>query len=243
MIGIGTIVNTAAIIVGSAIGIFAKKGLSESMRDSLMKVLGIAVIFIGIGCTLQEMLVIGEDGTLQTSGIMMMILSLVIGTLVGELCHIEDHLEKLGDTIKKWKIFRADARFTDGFVTATLVVCVGAMAIVGSLRDGLQGDPSMLYSKSVLDFISTMIFASTLGVGVLCSAIPLALYQGAITLFAGALGDFLTDAMISDLSLVGSVLIFGVGLNLFFGKVVKVGNMLPALLIPILSGTVRMILS
>jgi len=243
MIGIGTIINTLAVLVGSTIGIFAKKGLSESLRESLMKALGIATIFIGIGCTLQEMLVIGDDGALSTNGIMMMIISLALGTLIGELCHIEDHLEGLGDRMKRLKIFRGDSRFTDGFVTATLVVCVGAMAIVGSLRDGLQGDPSMLFSKSVLDFISTMIFASTLGVGVLCSAIPMAIYQGAITAFSGIIGQFLTDAMISDLSLVGSVLIFGVGLNLLFGKLVKVGNMLPALLIPIVWGVIKMIIS
>lgn len=237
MPGIGTIVNTLAVIVGSVIGMLAKKGLSENLQNSLMKTLGIAIMFVGIGCTLQEMLVIGADGRLSTNGTMLMIISLVIGTVAGELLKIEDGLEHLGDRIKKWKVFRsADSRFTEGFVTSSLVICVGAMAIVGSLRDSLEGDPTMLLSKSILDFMLTMIFASTLGVGVLCSAIPLAVYQGSITLLSGVIGEYLTDSIISGMSLVGSVLIFGVGINLFFGKQVKVGNMLPALLVPVVYG-------
>ncbi len=242
MPGIGTIVNTLAVIVGSLIGMTAKRGLSENLQNSLLKALGLATMFIGIGCTLQEMLVVQPDGTLSANGIMMMILSLALGTLAGELLHIEDFLESLGDRIRKIPLFRSsDSRFTEGFVTATLVICVGAMAIVGALRDGLEGDPTMLYSKSILDFISTMIFASTLGIGVLFSAVPMALYQGFFTVCAGLIGNFFDDAVISNLSLVGSVLIFAVGVNLFFGKQVKVGNMLPALLVPILYGLFRMV--
>lgn len=234
MIGIGTIVNVLAIIVGSTIGIIAKKGLSERFQDQIMKTLGLATMFIGIGCTMQEMLSVTSEGKLSADGIMMMIISLVIGSIIGELLRIEDRLEGIGDKIKNTKLFKGETKFTEGFVTATLVVCVGAMAIVGSLRDGLEGDPSLLFSKSILDFISTMIFASTLGIGVLCSAIPMGIYQGLITVLAGVIGKYLTDGIISDMSLVGSVLIFGVGINLFFGKKVKVGNMLPALLIPII---------
>lgn len=242
MPGIGTIVNVLAVLIGSTIGILAKKGLSENLQNSVMKTLGIATMFIGIGCTLQEMLVIGDNGKLSTNGIMLMIVSLVLGTIVGELLKIEDRLESIGDKMKKWKIFRsADSRFTEGFITATLVVCVGAMAIVGSLRDGLEGDPTMLFSKSILDFISTMIFASTLGIGVLCSAIPMAVYQGGITALAGVIGNYLTDSIISGMSLVGSVMIFAVGINLFFGKQVKVGNMLPGLLVPVFYGIFQMI--
>ena len=143
--------------------------------------------------------------------------------------------------MKKFKLFQGDSRFTEGFVTATLVVCVGAMAIVGSLRDGLEGDPSLLFSKSILDFISTMIFASTLGIGVMCSAIPMAIYQGGITALAGVIGNYLTDEIISGMSLVGSVMIFAVGINLFFGKKVKVGNMLPGLLVPVVYGIFTML--
>lgn len=243
MPGIGTIVNVITVIAGSTIGLLAKKGLSEKMQESIMKSLGIATMFIGIGCTMQEMLVVGEDGKLSTNGIMLMIISLVLGTVIGEICKIEDRLEGIGDKMKKWRFLGGDSRFTEGFVTATLVVCVGAMAIVGSLRDGLQNDPSLLFSKSILDFISTMIFASTLGVGVLCSVIPMAIYQGGITLLSGVIGQYLTDEIISGMSLVGSVMIFAVGINLFFGKKVKVGNMLPGLLIPVVYGIFKMIIA
>lgn len=236
MIGIGTIVNVIAVIAGSAIGIIAKKGLSERFQDQIMKTLGLATMFIGIGCTMQEMLTVTPEGKLSADGIMMMIVSLVIGSIVGELLRIEDRLEGIGDKMKNTKFFHGETKFTEGFVTATLVVCIGAMAIVGSLRDGLEGDPSLLFSKSILDFISTMIFASTLGIGVLCSAIPMGIYQGLITALAGVIGTYLTDDIISDMSLVGSVMIFGVGINLFFGKKVKVGNMLPALLVPVIYG-------
>lgn len=242
MPGIGTIVNTLAVLVGSSIGILAKKSLSEGLQNSLMKTLGVATMFIGIGCTLQEMLVVEDDGKLSTNGIMLMIVSLVVGTLIGETLKIEEHLEGIGNKIKTCKLFRSsDSRFTEGFVTATLVVCVGAMAIVGSFRDGLEGDPTMLYSKSILDFISTMVFASTLGVGVLCAAIPMALYQGLLTALAGVLGHVLTDSIISGMSLVGSVMIFCVGINLFFDKQVKVGNMLPGLLVPVVYGIFQIV--
>jgi len=241
MIGIGTIVNTAAVIIGSLIGLLLKKGIPEKVGVSVLKALGVATMFIGIGCTLQEMLFVGADGQLSTRGVMMMIISLALGTLVGELLQIEEGLDKLGEKMKNTKLLRNSETFSEGFITATLVVCVGAMAIVGSLRDGMLGDPTMLYSKSALDFISTMMFASALGVGVLISAVPMALYQGGITLLAGLIGGFFTESIISDLSLVGSVLIFGVGVNLVFGKKLKVGNMIPALLVPILYGLFELI--
>ncbi len=244
MPGIGTIVNALTVLAGSLVGLIAKKGLSENLQNSVLKALGVATMFIGIGCTMQEMLVVDADGGLSTNGIMLMIVSLALGTLIGELLHIEDFLESLGDRIRKIPVFRnSDAKFTEGFVTATLVVCVGAMAIVGSLRDGLEGDPSLLYSKSILDFISTMIFASTLGVGVLFSVVPMVLYQGFFTVAGGLIGNFFDETVISNLSLVGSVLIFAVGVNLFFGKQVKVGNMLPALLIPIVYGLLTMLIA
>ena len=242
MPGIGTIVNVVAVLAGSIIGLLSGRAIPEKIRESLMKALGVATMFIGIGCTLAEMLYIKDDGSLGTNGIMLMIISLVIGTIVGELCKIEDRLESLGDRIKKMKMFRNATTFTEGFVTSTLLISVGAMAIVGSIRDGINLDPTMLYSKSILDFVSTMVFASTLGVGVVLSAFPMGIYQGLITVLACILGEhFMSPAMVSDLSLVGSVLIFCIGINLFAGKKVKVGNMLPALLVPIIYGIFNMI--
>lgn len=239
MIGIGTIVNVITVIVGSTIGLLARKGIPTRLQEAMMKVLGIATMFIGISGTLAEMLEVTEDG-LSTNGTMLMILSLVIGTAIGELLKIEDGLESIGDKLKKLRLFQnASASFTEGFVTATLVTSIGAMAIIGSFNDGLGLGAELLYTKSILDFVSTMIFASTLGVGVLCSFVPMGLYQGLLTLLARILQPlFDGTTIISDLSMVGSVLIFAIGINLFAGKQIKVGNMLPALLIPIVYGLV-----
>lgn len=208
MIGIGTIVNVIAVIVGSTIGLLARKGIPTRLQEAMMKVLGIATMFIGLSGTLAEMLVVTEDG-LSTNGTMLMILSLVIGTAIGELLKIEDGLESIGDKLKKLRLFQnANATFTEGFVTATLVTSIGAMAIIGSFNDGLGLGAELLYTKSILDFVSTMIFASTLGVGVLCSFVPMGLYQGLLTLLARILQPlFEGTTIISDLSMVGSVLI------------------------------------
>jgi len=244
MIGSGTIVNVLAIIAGSTIGMLAQKGIPDRLQKSVMKVLGIATMFIGLSGTLAEMLVVTPDG-ISTQGTMLMIISLVLGTIAGELLRIEDRLESLGDRIKGLKLFRnASATFTDGFVTATLVVSIGAMAIIGSFNDGLGLGPEVLITKSILDFVSTMIFASTLGVGVLCSCIPMGIYQGLLTVLAQFLKPLFDGTnIISDLSLVGSVLIFAIGINLFASKSVKVGNMLPALVVPVVYGLVMKVIA
>ena len=237
MLGLGTIVNTVAVIAGSLFGALVGRGISERISSSLMKAIGCATIFIGSSGALSEMFALTPDG-ISTRGIMLLCISLAVGTVIGELLKIEEHLEGLGDRIRKTKLFASSkGNFTEGFVTATLVVCIGAMAIIGPMKDALEGDLSILYTKSILDFISTMIFASTLGIGVMCSAVPMFLYQGAFTLFAGLVEPYLYTLgdgnLVGNLSLVGSVLIFGVGVNLAFGKRLKVGNMLPALLVPV----------
>ena len=244
MIGIGTIINVLTIIAGSTVGMIAQKGIPETMQKAVMKVLGIAVMFIGLSGTLAEMLVVTADG-ISTQGTMLMIISLVLGTIAGELLRIEDRLESLGDKLKGLRIFRnASATFTEGFVTATLVVSVGAMAIIGSFNDGLGLGAEVLITKSILDFVSTMIFASTLGVGVLCSSIPMGIYQGLLTVLAQFLKPLFDGTnIVSDLSLVGSVLIFAIGINLFASKSIKVGNMLPALIVPVAYGLVMKIIA
>lgn len=242
MIGLGTIVNVLTIIAGSTVGMIARKGIPESMQKAVMKVLGIAVMFIGLSGTLAEMLVVTADG-ISTRGTMLMIVSLVIGTVAGELIRIEDRLESLGDRLKTLKLFRsAGSTFTEGFVTATLVVSIGSMAIIGSFNDGLGLGPEVLITKSILDFVSTMIFASTLGAGVLCSCIPMGIYQGLLTVLARFLKPLFdgTD-IVSDLSLTGSVLIFAIGINLFAPRSIRAGNMLPALLVPVVYGLVMKI--
>ena len=237
MPGIGTLINIAAVLLGSAIGLIFKRGLSDRIRDGVMRALGLATVFIGISGTLSEMITV-TDGRVSCNGVLLMCISLALGALVGEALKIEEGLESLGERVKKLKIFRKSSEnFTEGFVSATLVFCVGAMAIVGPMKDALNGDLSVLLTKSMLDFTSSMIFASALGMGVMMAVIPLFLYQGAFTVFAGLVEPYLTTigdgSVVSDISLVGSVLICGVGINLIFGKKLKVGNMTPALLIPV----------
>lgn len=231
MIGLGTIVNTLAVIVGSGIGLIIKGGLKQRYQQTIMQALGLATIFIGASGVMSGMLKVMDSG-LETQGSMLLIASLVFGAIVGEFLNIELRLEQLGNWIKNKVKVKNDTTFVEGFVTSALVICVGAMAIVGSLQDGLQGDPSTLYAKAILDFIIVMVFASTLGIGVMFSALPLFVYQGSITLFSSFLRPFLTETVILNLSFVGSVLIFAVGVNLCFGNKIKVANLLPAMIIP-----------
>lgn len=231
MSGLGTLVNVAAVVVGSLLGMLVKGGLKQRFQEILMQVLGLATMFIGASGALKGIFVIKGD-SLDTTNTMMLIISLVGGAIFGELLRIEDRLDHLGIWLKDKVKLKGDNRFVEGFVTSSLVICVGAMAIVGSLEDGLYGNESTLYAKAVLDFIIVMIFASTLGIGVLFSAIPLGIYQGSITLSASAIAPLLNDTRIANLSFVGSVLIFAVGVNIAFGKKFRVGNMLPAVLIP-----------
>lgn len=232
MIGLGTIANTIAVIVGSGIGMIIKGGLKQKYQDILMQALGLATMFIGASGAMKGMLTIIDQG-LETQGSFLLIGSLVFGALVGEWIDIEYRLEQLGEFFKRKVNVKGESTFVEGFVTSALVICVGAMAIVGSLQDGLQGDASTLFAKAILDFAIVMVFASTLGIGVMFSAIPLAIYQGSMTIFATFLKPLLTDIVISNLSFVGSVLIFAVGINLCFGKKIKVGNLIPAMIIPL----------
>ena len=233
MFGLGAFINTGAVIAGGLLGVTLKKGIPESCRNTLSHACGVSTIFIGISGVLKQMLVI-TDGQLETKGTLLLIFSLVLGGFVGELLAIEDRLEKLGEILKKKLHSEKDDHFVEGFVTSTLVICIGAMAIVGSIEDGLTGNYSTLTAKAILDFVIVLIFASTLGKGVIFSAIPLFVYQGSITCLAALLGNFMSTALINDISFVGSALIFCVGINVAFGKKFRVGNLLPALLIPMI---------
>ena len=233
MIGLGTLINTVAVIAGGLLGMGLKKGVADKFQKILMQALGLATIFIGAGGVLKYMLVL-ENGSLTTRGTMLLIFSLVIGCLLGQLLDIESKMEKLGTKLKAAVRMQNDNRFVEGFVTTSLIICVGAMAIVGAMQDGLSGDSSMLIAKSMLDFALVAILASTYGVGAAFSALPIFLYQGAITLIAALFGAVISDGLIETLSFVGSALIFCVGVNLVKEKTFRVANMLPALLVPIL---------
>lgn len=232
MKGLGTIINTIAVIVGSGIGMFFKNGMKQKTQDILMQACGVAVIFIGVTGTLQGMITIA-DGKIHTKGVMLLIFSLVIGSFIGQEINIEKAIDALGEKFKNLVKAKEDSRFVDGFTNTSLIICVGAMAIVGSIQDGLRGDYSMLAAKSILDFVVVLTFASNYGLGVMFSAIPIFIYEGGITLLAVFFGSFLGQALIDNLSYVGSALIFCVGANIAFGKKFNVGNMLPSLLVPV----------
>lgn len=238
MRGLGTLMNTAAVILGGVIGLGLKNGLKKEMQDMLMKACSVAVIFIGASGVLSNMLVV-NDGKIETTGTMLLILSLVIGSIIGEWINIEQRLDGIGEKLKTAVKAKNDTKFVEGFVNVSLIICVGAMAIVGSIEDGMSGNYSMLAAKSILDMIIVIVFSSTYGIGAIFSALAIFVYQGLITLAAAFLGSFVSGDIIQDLSFIGSALIFCVGINIGFGKKFKVGNMLPALLIPIIYGCIK----
>ena len=228
----GTIINVIAIIAGGIGGLLFGKQMKSRYQDTLMSAAGVCVLFLGIAGTMEQMLLIHEQ-RLQSQGTMMMIASLAIGALLGELLNIEDAMERFGQWLKQKTKSEGDTRFVDAFVTASLTVCIGAMAVVGSITDGLTGDTSILVAKAVLDLIIILIMTASLGKGCMFSAIPVGLFQGSITLSAGLVEPLMTETALQNLSLVGSILIFCVGVNLVWGKKVKVANLLPSLVIAV----------
>ena len=235
MPGIGTVVNIIAVILGGIAGLAFGQKIKSDIRDSLMKNAGVAVIFIGISGALSGLLKITADGALSTDGALMMIISLIVGTLLGELIKIEDRLDKFGEWLKIKANATEDGGFVGAFVNTSLIICVGAMAVVGAIEDGINRDPATLFAKALLDFLIVIVMTSTLGKGCIFAFIPIGIFQGSITAlskFAEPL--FSIGTVISDMSLVGNVLIFCVGINICFGKKFRVGNMLPSLIIAII---------
>ena len=233
MIGLGTIVNVVAIILGGCLGLLFKGGLKERFRNTLTQACGLAVLFIGAAGAFEMMLSV-DGGGLKSGYTMLVVISLVIGGLAGELINIEKRLDSLGEKLKKLVKSEGDGKFVDGFVTASLVFCVGAMAICGPIDEALTGDSSTLLVKSLLDGIMVTVLASVYGVGALFSALAVGVYQGLFTVFGTAISKVMTDHLILTLSGVGSVLIFAVGVNLLWPKSIKTGNLLPALLVPVI---------
>jgi hypothetical protein len=234
MIGSGTLVNMAAIIVGAGLGLLARGGLPERIRRTTLQGIGLAVLFVGISGTLVQMLKV-EGNILTSHQTMLMILSLVIGSLIGGALNLEQRLENLGGLMQRlFRVNGQNSTFVEGFVSATILYCVGAMSILGALEDGLTGHATTLYAKSILDGTVAIFFTATLGSGVFLSALSVGLYQGAITLMAQSLQPYMSDALVSQLSLVGSVLIAGIGLNFLLEKKIAIGNLLPAVFVPVL---------
>lgn len=234
MYGLGTIINTAAIVAGGAGGALFGRFLKENVQDTLTKVCGVSTLFIAITGALEQMLTV-ENGAIVSHGAMLVIGCLTIGAVIGELLNLEEAFERFGEWLKRKTGNAKDKRFVDAFVTASLTVCIGAMAIVGSIEDGITGDYSILATKAVLDFIIIMVMSCSMGRGAVFSAIPVAILQGSITALAGLLRPVMTAAALGNLSMVGNVLIFCVGINLVWGKKVRVANLLPAIVIAVIA--------
>ena len=234
MYGLGTIINTAAIVAGGAGGALFGRFLKENVQDTLTRVCGVSTLFIAITGALEQMLTI-ENGAIVSGGAMLMILCLTIGAVIGELLNLEGAFERFGEWLKRKTGNAKDKRFVDAFVTASLTVCIGAMAIVGSIEDGITGAYSILATKAVLDFIIIMVMSCSMGRGTVFSAIPVAILQGSITALAGLVRPLMTEAALNNLSMVGNVLIFCVGINLVWGKKVRVANLLPAIVIAVIA--------
>lgn len=234
MYGFGTIINTAAIVAGGAGGALFGRFLKENVQDTLTKVCGVSTLFIAITGALEQMLTV-ENGAIVCHGAMLVIGCLTIGAVIGELLNLEGAFERFGEWLKQKTGNARDKRFVDAFVTASLTVCIGAMAIVGSIEDGISGDYSILATKAVLDFIIIMVMSCSMGRGAIFSAIPVAILQGSITVLAGLLRPVMTVGALANLSMVGNVLIFCVGINLVWDKKVRVANLLPSIVAAVIA--------
>lgn len=232
MIGLGTIINTAAIIAAGFIGHFAGKLFKEEQQDAMTKACGISVMFISIAGAMEGMLKI-EKETLTSGRAMLVVLCVALGTVIGELIGIEKGFDRFAEWLKRVTGNGKDNTFVEAFVTASMTVCIGAMAIVGSIQDGIFGDYTTLAVKSVLDFIIVIVLTSSMGKGAAFSAIPIFVFQGSVTVLAKLISPVLTELALSYLSLIGSVLIFCVGINLVWGKKIRVANMLPAVFLAV----------
>ncbi|WP_417043357.1 DUF554 domain-containing protein [Dysosmobacter sp.] len=222
---IGTLVNTGTVIAGSLIGLFLGNILPQRLQDTVMKGLGLCTLFIGI------------TGLMGGENALITVLSMAIGAVIGELLDLDGHLNRFAEKLeKRFKRDGAKTSLAEGFVTASLVFCVGAMTIMGALNDGLTGDHTMLFTKATLDFISSIIFASSLGLGVLLAAVAVLVIEGGIACLAGVVAPLLQydAAVIPEMTVVGSLLIVGLGLNLLGITKLKVMNYLPAIFLPIL---------
>lgn len=226
---LGTIVNAAAIVAGGGAGLLVKKGIPAHLERALHQAMGLAVIVIGMNGVITNMVTANADGTLSSSGELVLVFSLVLGVLAGETLRIEEHLSSLSDLVEKRLHLTG---FAASFVNGTLIYCVGAMAIIGAIDDGLRGNASVLLVKSTLDGISSIVLGATMGPGVIFACIPVVLYQGSISLLAGVLAPVLQGTLLHQLCAVGYVLVACIGVNFLGTFHIKTANFLPALLVP-----------
>jgi len=222
---LGTIINAGTVILGSCVGLLVHSRLPQRITTIVFQCIGLFTLFLGITMAM------------KTGNFLIMIFSIVLGAVAGELLDIDARMNRLSELFKR-KIRLSSERFSEGLVTSFLVFCMGSMSILGPIEEGLGGPPNLLLAKSVLDAFSSMALAASLGVGVLFSVIPLVLYQGGITLFAGSLQGFFTTSLINELTAVGGILLMGLGINLLEIKSFKILNMLPSLVIVVILASI-----
>ena len=229
---LGTVINTGAIVAGGLLGMIGGKLIRQRHQETLIMACGVGTLFIGIAGAMNYML---HNDLLPDGGGMLVVVCLALGGLIGEIINIESMFERFGEWLKQKTGNAKDQGFVHGFVTASLTVCIGAMAIMGAIQDGISGDWSTLGAKSILDLIIVMVMTCSLGKGCMFSAIPVFLWEGGLTLLATAIRPVMTDLAMGYLSMVGSVLIFCVGLNLIWGKKIRVANLLPAVVLAVVA--------
>ena len=228
MPGLGTILNVIGIVLGGILGLLFGNRLGTRVQRTLMAGVGVCVMFLGLGGALEKMLTV-QGGSLSSGGTRMIIGSIALGGLVGALLDLDGRMERFGVWLRAKTGNEGDSRFVEGFVSASLTVCIGAMAVVGAIQDGLYGDHSTLATKAILDFLIIMIMAASQGKGCIFAAIPVGILQGVITLLSHLVAPLMTEAASGNLGLVGSILIFCVGVNLIWPRKIPVANLLPAL--------------
>lgn len=232
MIGIGTIVNCLTILAGGIVGILLKKGMPERFRKIIFDAAATAVFLIGVAGVMSEGLRAAEDGSLSSQYLLIMLLSLVIGAVIGEWINIDRGFEKISELIKK-RFSKGESNMGEGFAATTILFCAGAMSIIGAIQDGVMGDPSLLFTKAVLDAVSAVIFGSVYGVSVMLSAGSVLVYQGGLTLLAGLSAPYLGDAVVGQMSLVGSAVLMLIAFNMWDIRQFKVANLIPAAFMPL----------
>ena len=227
----GTIVNALAVVAGSLVGLLVKKGLPQRVEETVVKIMGVAVMVIGFNGVVSSMFTVNADGGLSSSGELLMVISLVIGAIAGELLDIDGRLNRFGAMIEE----KTHAEgFSKGFINASIIYCVGAMAIIGSLQDGLTGDSTVLFVKGALDGTMSIMLTASMGFGVLFSAVPVLIYQGSISLLAGVISPLISDLLLNQICSVGYVIVAVIGLNFISSGKIRVANLLPSLAVPIL---------
>lgn len=232
MIGLGTLINISAIIIGGIVGLVFGRGLNSKIQESITKAIGVSILFIGINGFIKKI------GNINSNVDMMIIVCFIIGTMLGEFFDFDSRITEIGAWLKIKTKSTGDPRFIEGFLITSLTVSIGAMAIVGAIEDGIYGNHTILIAKSVLDFAIVLIMTTTYGKGCIFSAIPVFVFQGGITLLAMFVQPFLSLPAMNDLSIVGSILIFAVGINMVWNMKIKVANMLPTIIIAIIWGNI-----